>query len=137
MSDAVPPADGRDAICRLAQAFGTFSQVLAVAFGGSRAGGLDDPYSDFDLYVYTTREVPIDERRKLLGEHAEIGNQFWEPGDESIDQPTGARIDIMYRTPEWIEGQLDRILFASRGLTGIHHLFLVQRASLRGLFDPR
>ncbi len=137
MSDAVPPADGRAAICRLAHAFGAFPQVLAVALAGSRAGGLDDPYSDFDLYVYTTRDVPIDERRKLLGEHAEIDNRFWEPGDESIDQATGARIDIMYRMPEWIEGQLDRVLLRHEASLGYTTCFWYNVLHSEALFDPR
>src|SRR5450755_407877 len=106
MSDPVSPTDGCAVAGRLAQAFGAFPQVLAVALAGSRAAGAHDSFSDLDLYVYATREVPSDERRKLLGEGAEIDNRFWEPGDESFDPATGVRIDIMYRSPEWIERQL-------------------------------
>jgi hypothetical protein len=64
------------------QAFGKLPQVLAVVLGGSRAAATSDVASDYDLYVYTVREVPVDFRRTLLGESAEIDNRFWEPGDE-------------------------------------------------------
>lgn len=133
----MPPEDGRDAICRLAQAFGTFPQVLAVALAGSRAGGLDDLYSDFDIYVYATREVPIDQRRKLLGEDAEIDNRFWEPGDESFDPATGVRIDVMYRSPEWMEGRLDRVLLRHEASLGYTTCFWYNVLHSQTLFDPR
>jgi len=49
------------------------------------------------------REVPPEFRRALLGENAEIDNQFFEPCDAWSDPSTGAQIEIMYRSPEWIE----------------------------------
>jgi hypothetical protein len=104
---------------------------------GSRAAGADDPSSDFDLYVYATREVTLDERRKLLGEQAEIGNCFWEPGDESIEEPTGARIDIMCRSSEWIAGQLDRVLVRHEASLGYTTCFWYNVSHSEALFDPR
>jgi len=95
-----------------------------VVLAGSRAVATSDLGSDFDLYEYAVCEVPIEFRRTLLGENAEIDNRFWEPGDEWSDPSTGAQIDIMYRSPEWIEEQLNRVI-ASRSRARVHHVFLV------------
>ena len=43
---------------RLAALFGERPEVVAVALGGSAAGGAADAASDIDLYVYTNAEVP-------------------------------------------------------------------------------
>src|SRR5260370_2446725 len=110
MNQRVQPPDARDYRERLTQVFGKQPQVIAVVLGGSRAAATSDVASDYDLYVYTVREVPVDFRRTLLGESAEIDNRFWEPGDEWSDPSTVTHIDIMYRSPEGIEGQIERIL---------------------------
>lgn len=89
--------------------FGELPQVVAVVLAGSRSATTSDLESDFDLYLYTLRDVPVEFRRALKGESAEIDNRFWELGDEWTESSTGTHIDIMYRAPEWIEGQ-DRVL---------------------------
>ncbi|MBZ5654122.1 MAG: DUF4037 domain-containing protein [Acidobacteriia bacterium] len=94
----------------LAQRFAEFPSVVAVVLAGSHGGGTSDLESDFDIYVYASAEVPVEFRRDLLGDDAEIDNRFWEPGDEAVDASSGLRLDIMYRSPTWIEDQLDRIL---------------------------
>jgi hypothetical protein len=88
----------------------------------------------YDLYVHTVWEVPVDFRRTLLGESAGIDNRFWVPGDEWSDPSTGTHIDIMYRSPAWIEGQIERILSrheASLGYTTCFWYDIVTSARLR------
>lgn len=86
--------------------------VEAVALAGSRAGPLAEEGSDLDLYVYAAAEPPEALRRAAAeGARAlELGNRFFEPGDEWIDADTGLGVDVMYRAPAWIEDQLDRVL---------------------------
>src|SRR5260221_11427399 len=97
MNQNIQPTNARDVIQRLTQAFGKVPQVLAVVIGGSRAAATSDVASDYDLYVYTVRKLPVDFRRTLLGESAEIDNRFWEPVDECTDPSTVTQIVIMYR----------------------------------------
>lgn len=97
----------------IAERYGRWPQVEAVALGGSQASGTADPGSDIDLYVYLRQELPVDVRAQIATErstHAEVDNQFWEPGDEWIDAETGIHVDVMFRTVSWIEEQLDRVL---------------------------
>lgn len=107
-----------DAVRRVAERFGGLPQVVAVAMGGSRGAGFDDAGSDVDLYVYALGEVSLEFRRELGGAGAEIANRFWEPGDEWVDAASGLHFDIMYRSPAWIEDQLDRVLVRQEASLG-------------------
>jgi hypothetical protein len=97
---------------RVAGRYAELPQVEAVALGGSRSGDAADPHSDIDLYVYYREPITMDERRRisLPSLRAEIGNNFWEPGDEWIDAETGIRVDAMFRHVKWIEERLDGVL---------------------------
>lgn len=131
------PTNASPILERLTQAFGELPQVVAVVLAGSRAAATNDPQSDFDLYVYTLRDVPVESRRALLGESAEIDNRFWEPGDEWTEPSTGTQIDIMYRSPEWMEGQLDRVLVRQEAALGYTTCLWYNVVHSEALFDPR
>ena len=122
---------------RLAQQFAELPQVVAVVLAGSRGVGASDRESDFDLYVYTLRDVPVEFRRSLLGEGAEIDNRFWEPGDEWCEPSTHTRLDIMYRSPGWIEDQLDRVLVRHEAAIGYSTCFWYNIIHSEALLDPR
>lgn len=122
---------------RVARQFGTLPQVVAVALGGSQAAGADDSSSDLDLYVYAPREVPVAFRRALAGPAGEVGNSFWEPGDEWTDPATGARVDVMYRSPRWIADQLDRVLVRHEASVGYSTCFWYNVLHSQALFDRR
>jgi hypothetical protein len=84
-----------------------------VAVAGSVVTASADDGSDVDLYVYAAAPVPIPAREAIADRFAvvrEVGNDTWEPGDEWIDAESGIHVDVMYRTPDWIEGQLARVL---------------------------
>lgn len=130
-------ADAGQMVRRLAQRFGELPQVVAVAQAGSRCAGISDLDSDFDLYVYTVDAVAVEFRRALLGEGAEIDNRFWEPGDEWSEPATGTQLDIMYRSPEWIEDQLDRVLVRQESAIGYTTCFWHNVVHSEALCDPR
>jgi hypothetical protein len=123
----------------VATLFSTFPQVKAIALSGSEGAGEADPLSDIDLYVYTDLEVPTAERRAIAGHFAsrmEIDNRFWEPGDEWIEQSTGRGIDIMYRSPAWIEDQLARVLVRHEVSIGYSTCFWWNVVHSQALYDP-
>jgi len=129
LAGGVPP------VHQIAQQFGQFQCVRAVALAGSRGTAAHDPDSDYDLYLYSDEEIPLDFRRRLLGEHAEINNNFWEPGDEGIDRSSGIRLDIMYRSPGWIEDQLDRVLLRQEASIGYSTCFWFNVLHSEALYD--
>ena len=51
---------------RIAAAFSVLPNVEAVALGGSQAWGRVDPYSDIDVYVYTSSGIPLPDRERIV-----------------------------------------------------------------------
>jgi predicted nucleotidyltransferase len=122
----------------VAQKFSEIPEVEAVALSGSRAAEAFDEKSDFDLYVYTPAEIPLQIRRRLAEEVAdriEINNQFWEPGDEWIEAHSGSGVDIMYRQPQWLEEQIERVLVKHQASVGYSTCFWHNLLTSKILFD--
>jgi hypothetical protein len=96
--------------------------VEAVALAGSQTAGTRDSISDIDLYVYTTAPILLSDRialvEKLVASRADLGLQFWDPGDEWYDLETGIEVDVIYWDLAWIEEQIDRVLVRYQASTG-------------------
>lgn len=114
-----PPAVAR----RVADALAALPAVEAIALAGSQGSGAADERSDVDLYVYAAVEPAREARRAIAGAGAEIGNAFFEPGDEWVDAASGVGVDVMYRTPAWIEDELDRMLVRHEARVGYSTAF--------------
>lgn len=82
---------------------GEFSQrpeVGSIALGGSRASGVYDAKSDYDVYIYVSRELDPDIRREILSKYCsymEINNRYWETEDDCVLK-SGPVIEILYRS---------------------------------------
>ncbi len=122
---------------RIAERFAAIPEVEAVALAGSRQSHFADENSDIDLYVYASAIVPLQQRAEVAGaaERAELGNSFWEPGDEWVDLETGISVDVMYRTTPWIEDQLDRVLRRHEASVGYSTCFWYNVRNSLPLFD--
>ena len=122
----------------VAAAFGKLPAVTAVALAGSGVAGVTDEQSDLDLYVYAGAPVTMADRVAIATSFAtlpEVGNDFWEPGDEWIDAETGRHVDVMYRTPSWIEEQLERVLVRHEASVGYSTCFWHNVLYSAPLFD--
>jgi len=123
----------------IAARFAVLPQVMAIALGGSEGAGEADALSDSDLYVYADAAIPVEARRAIAGDFAdriEIDNRFWEPGDEWINRASGRSVDIMYRTPAWIQDQLARVLERHEASVGYSTCFWWNVLRSRALYDP-
>lgn len=123
---------------QLAARFAELPPVLAVALSGSTSNRVDDGRSDFDIYVYTTAEIPVAWRTALAQEHGvhlAIDNRYWELGDDWIDARIGRMVDVIYRWPDWIEEQLDRLLLRHQASTGYSTCFWHNVLHSEALFD--
>ncbi len=122
----------------VAAEFALLPEVAAVVLSGSRGGELSDDRSDIDLYVYAETEPSKAWRADLgrkFGEHVSIGNDFWEHGDEWRALRTGIVVDIMYRSPAWIEEQLARVLLRHQASVGYSTCFVHNVLHSRPLYD--
>lgn len=88
--------------------FEEFSQnevVDAIAIGGSRANGVYDEKSDYDIYVYCNGNFSEKLRKEILDKYCsvtEIGNKYWEYEDNCILN-NGIGLDIIYRNLDEFE----------------------------------
>jgi hypothetical protein len=128
------PAPARQAALK----FSLTPGVIAIAMGGSRSASQNDEASDVDLYVYARGEIPLAVRQAIVGDspRVDLDNHFWEPGDEWIDRATGLGVDVMYRSPEWIEGELDRVLRRHEASLGYTTCLWHNVRTALPLFDP-
>jgi predicted nucleotidyltransferase len=122
---------------RVALRYAELPQVEAVVLGGSRASDAADGSSDIDLYVYYREAVSLEARRQVAApaKSAEIGNDFWEPGDEWIDAETGVSVDVMFRHVDWISERLDGVLDKHRASVGSSTCFWYNVLNSQILFD--
>src|SRR5450631_110359 len=122
---------------RVALRYAELSQVEAVALGGSRASDAADASSDIDLYVYYREAVSPEARRQIAAPatREEIGNDFWEPGDEWIDAETGVSVDVMFRHVEWIRERLDGVINQHWASVGYSTCFWYNVLNSQILFD--
>jgi predicted nucleotidyltransferase len=122
----------------VAAAFANLPAVDAVVLAGSGLTGVADEQSDLDLYVCAEAPVAMADRVTIATRFAtrhEVGNDFWEPGDEWIDTRTGRHVDVMYRTPVWIEEQLERVLVRHEASVGYSTCFWHNVLHSTPLFD--
>ncbi len=92
---------------------GSRPQVEAVALGGSLAGEIAVEVSDGDSDVYLTDALPLETRAAIARARAdcvEVGNDFWESGDEWIERGDELPLDVIYRQTGRAVDQLDRVL---------------------------
>lgn len=132
---------------RVADLFAELPQVKAVALSGSLGGsyadadGLTDAASDIDLYVYTREDIPLEVRERLVqrsggASRADIGLNFWGPGDEWFDTATGIEVDIIYFDAQWMEDQIKRVMLDHQPSLGYSTClaYTVRRSQV--FFDP-
>jgi predicted nucleotidyltransferase len=121
----------------VADRYAALRPVQAVALSGSRSSKQSDESSDIDLYVYVNHPLTLAQRAQVAAgaKRVEIGNNFWEPGDEWVDPESGLGIDAMYRELEWIEEQIARVLNDHKASIGYSTCFWYNVRNSELLFD--
>jgi len=125
---------------KIATEFSRLANVRAVALAGSQTSGAADPGSDIDLYVYSIAPIPLQQRVALAERsgytRADLGLEFWDPGDEWFDSATGIEVDVIYWETAWIEDQLARVLTRHQASMGYSTCFWSTLRNSKALFDP-
>lgn len=124
---------------KITDEFKQIQAVKALVLSGSTTTNYADENSDYDLYIYSDSEVDIEKRRKIAEKFSsdfDINNQFFETGDE-WKMPEGQKgIDIMYRSREWIEGQIERVFNRCEASLGYTTCFAYNVNKSVILYDP-
>lgn len=113
-------------------------EVAAVALGGSRAGDMAGPESDYDVYVFVDRDIPLKVREALARRSdpsPEIGNTWFGPGDEWTNAAMGTSIDVMYWRRSDFERDLRDVIERHRPSLGYSTAFWYTVRQATPLFD--
>lgn len=76
-------------VLAIADEFAKLPEVQAVTLGGSHATDEEDPTSDLDLYVFSTKEIPVEARAAIIEPRAsrmELDNRFYETEDYWLEE---------------------------------------------------
>ncbi|MCS5423060.1 MULTISPECIES: DUF4037 domain-containing protein [Psychrilyobacter] len=110
-----------DIFLELVDDFSKHSSVEAILLCGSRVGDTFDEDSDYDLYIYTTEDLPLDFRENIANKyfsHVELNNSISKKEDQGIFKKINVQIDIIYREIKQIEKMLEDITIRHHALTG-------------------
>lgn len=121
---------------KLAEAFHELDNCVAVAVSGSRTSQIHDSLSDWDIYVYREGTIDRQVREEILsaiGDSHLVGSSFFEEGDEFIRD--GVYYDVMYRDPEFIRQQIDRVWVNHQCSLGYTTCFLHNLKTSSFIFD--
>ncbi len=111
--------------------------LQALVLSGSRTGLVIDDFSDYDLYVYSEKPLSLDVRHEmsaLFASKAEIGNSFFDEGDEMF-LTDGTAVDIMYRSLEWAQHQVDWVWKGHHASVGYSSAFIHNLKTSTILYD--
>jgi hypothetical protein len=112
-------------------------KVEAILLAGSKAMQTDDAQSDYDVYVYTIGEIPVETRQAITEKYCsymELNNQFWETEDDGI-LLDGTPIELIYRSLTWFDAELERVLLKYQANTGYTTCFWSNLLNSNILYD--
>ena len=98
---------------KIIEEFSKLKSVEGILLAGSKAVNTDDKNSDYDVYVYTSEEIPVEYRKNIYDKYCsymEVNNTFWETEDDGILKEDNVPVEIIYRSLEWIKDSLNRTL---------------------------
>ncbi|MCX7923222.1 MAG: DUF4037 domain-containing protein [Clostridia bacterium] len=122
----------------LVERFAALEEVEAILLAGSRTTNTQDKNSDYDLYMYTTKDIEVAKREKIIKEfcdYTEINNQFWETEDDAIIRDINVPVEIIYRDFKWLDEQLERVVLKCQGDVGYTTCFWSNFITSHILYD--
>jgi len=95
-------------------------EVESIALGGSRALSINDENSDYDVYVYLSKDLSAEVRKEILQKYCkymEINNQYWEIEDDCTLH-NGIVIEIIYRTIDDLRNSVKNVVEEANASNG-------------------
>ncbi|WP_295158570.1 DUF4037 domain-containing protein [uncultured Brachyspira sp.] len=107
------------------------NDIDSIVLSGSRTSLINDDMSDYDIYVYSKNAAKnianIKDREYFAQKYAsyyEIGNDYFEYGDEIILKDSNVCLDFMYRDLSWAEDELEYVWRGCNSKIGYTTAFL-------------
>lgn len=108
-------------ITKMLDEFTKIETVEGIMLAGSRAVKTNDEFSDYDIYIYTKRDIPVNIRKTITDKYCcymELNNCFWETEDDGILKDNNIPVEIIYRNLDWINDSLNRTIVDCKADTG-------------------
>ena len=128
----------QEILAELVENYKKLEEVESIGLAGSSTANTADNKSDYDIYIYGKTEPPTEDRRKIAEKYAdkpEIDNHYFETGDTFILRETRKPIDIMYRTPDFIEGNIKWVWEGGNASLGYTTCFIDNIKKTEVLYD--
>lgn len=123
---------------KIIEEFKNFSQVEAIALGGSRASKNNDTNSDIDIEIFVKEEIPIEKRINLIKNYStnyEIGREYFGPGDEFFVDKMNEQLDVAYFRTKWIEEDFKKTFKSFEAKNGYTTCFLFTIKNCEIIYD--
>ena len=127
-----------DWISDIINEYEAFSQVRAIAVGGSSSAKTSDNMSDIDIYVFVEHDIPVPDREKLVKKYStkyEVGGEYFGSGDEFFADNVGQQFDIMFWNTAWFEDVVKNIWEKHYPSNGYTTCFLYTLKNFRIEYD--
>ena len=120
--------------------FKNIPEVKAIALSGSRTAKSSDETSDYDVYIYSDKDIDTNKRTEIAKKYAdkyEIDNRFFGSGDEWILKNSDIQFDVMYRSREWMENSIENTWVKHYPSIGYSTCFVFNVKNSKSLYDPQ
>lgn len=124
---------------KIIEEFSQIKEVKAIALGGSDVVKTEDALSDYDIYVFSDEEIPINKREEIAKKYSdnyEIHNTFYGDGDEWYERLSGKVYDLMFWNRKWIEEIVENIWIKHDAWGGYTTAFLYTVKNAQIKYDP-
>src|SRR5471030_2554524 len=101
--------------------FSKLNEVQGILLAGSHATKTNDKNSDYDIYIYISKEIVLEKRKEITDKffsYMELNNTFWEQEDDGFLSDSNIEVEIIYRNLDWIDSSLKRTLLEYQADTG-------------------
>lgn len=92
--------------------YSSLDEVEAIALGGSSCAKTSDNLSDIDVYVYVTRDIPLNIREDIVkpaSSKYEVGGEYFGAGDEFFVDDLGRQLDVMFWNVNWFNSVVENV----------------------------
>lgn len=116
----------------------SFSEVVAIAIGGSGANKTSDALSDIDVYVFVEKEIPIRNRKEFIKRNSskyEVGGKYFGSGDEFFVDKLEQQLDVMYWNKNWFNEVVENIWIKHYPSNGYSTAFLFTLNNFQIIYD--
>lgn len=117
--------------------FENLDGIEIIALGGSKVRGNNDNMSDYDVYIYYSKEIDIAVRKEILVKYTkymEFKNTYWEEEDDGILK-NGVEIEIIYRNINFLKDVYENVYLRGNTSFGYTTCMLENISSCLILYD--